>query len=99
MLLVILSIILLLQFFILNQIFHIKKQNKLIMAKQDQVDATLAELNDATNALAAKIQKLIDGQVPGDPVSQESLDALQVVADKLKAMGTDPTNPVPPVTG
>ncbi len=68
------------------------------MAKQDQINATLTELNDATNAIAAKIQKLIDGQNPGDPVSQESLDALQVVADQLKAMGTDETVPIPPPT-
>lgn len=65
------------------------------MAKQDQANAILAELNDATNALAAKIEKLIEGQTPGDPVSQETLDALQTVADQLKAMGADDSNPIP----
>lgn len=71
---------------------------KKIMAKQDQINATLGQLNEATNALAAKIQKLIDGQTAGDPVSQESLDALQAVADQLTAMGADVENPIPPTT-
>ena len=72
---------------------------KKIMAKQDQINATLDQLNTATNALAEKIQKLIDGQTAGDPVSQESLDALQAVADQLSAMGADATDPIPTAEG
>lgn len=71
------------------------KQNLDIMAKQDQVNSIVSELNDATNALAAKIEKLIEGQNPGDPVTQESLDSLQSIADNLKAMGADDSNPIP----
>lgn len=68
---------------------------KKIMAKQDQFNLTLGQLNEATNSLAAKIQRLIDGQTVGDTVTQESLDQLQLIANQLTAMGADETNPLP----
>jgi septal ring factor EnvC (AmiA/AmiB activator) len=79
---------------ILKLLSEQKQKLNTIMAKQDQINASLAELNDATNAIAARIQALIDAQNAGDPVSQESLDQLQAVADQLKAMGQNPESPV-----
>lgn len=58
------------------------------MSKQEQMDAALAEINDATSAIAARLQALIDAGA--DSVTQASLDALQADADALKAMGTTP---------
>lgn len=64
--------------------------------KQAQFDAAISSLNTATNAIAARLQKLIDDE--GDVISQESLDALTADVANLQALGADPNNPVPPQT-
>lgn len=69
--------------------FKLKK----IMTKQDQINATVQELDDASNAIAAKINAVIAAEA--DNVSQASLDALKSAADGLTALGADPANPVP----
>ncbi len=64
----------------------ILKNTILIMAKQDQLQLILTELEAATTAIAARIQALIDGGV--DNITQASLDQLQSDADALKTMGS-----------
>lgn len=63
------------------------------MSKEDQIKASIQELDEATNAIAAKLQNAIDAEK--DNVSAESLAALQSVADQLKALGADESNPIP----
>lgn len=58
-----------------------------------QLDAFIAALNDNTNAVSARIDRLI-AQL-GNVVTPAQLTELQAVSDHLKALGQDPTNPVP----
>lgn len=71
-----------------SELNFIKQQNQKIMSKQDELNASLQEINDATTAIAARLQALIDGGA--DNVTEESLQALQADADALKAIGTPP---------
>lgn len=87
---ILLSIVLLKQLFIIHQLFHLKNQNKKIMSKQELMDAALAEINDATNAISARIDAFIAANA--DNVSAESLAQLQADADALKAIGTPATD-------
>lgn len=73
---------------IINLLTETLKNTKTIMTKQEQMDAALMEIKTATDAIAARLQKLIDAGA--DNISQESLNALQADADALKAMGTIP---------
>lgn len=60
-----------------------------------------AALNEATNKIADRLQALHD-KLDQSGISaadeQAAIDALLVEVDRLHAMGTDPANPVPPVT-
>lgn len=72
----------------------IKEKNKMI---DPTITAVIADIDAATNAIAARIQKLID-----DATSAGSVSAAEVVAAlgpevaKLRALGADPGVPVPP---
>ncbi len=72
-------------------LFLILKNQTIIMAKQEQMDAALQEIADATTAIGNRIQAFIDAGTDG--ITQASLDTLQADADALKALGT------PPATG
>lgn len=78
-----------------------------LMAKEQDLEQLITDLNDETNVIAAKL----DGQsaqiadlkaqiAAGTPVSQAQLDALQTgfagVSDRLKTLGADPAQPIPP---
>lgn len=56
-----------------------------------KVAALVTEFDSATNAIAARIQKLIDA----GGLNAESQAALQSEVDKLTALGSDPSDPVP----
>jgi hypothetical protein len=58
-----------------------------------KVAALITQFDDATNAIAARIQKLIDA----GGLSAESEAALQAEVTKLQTLGQDPGNPVPVV--
>lgn len=72
----------------------------LLLKETDMVDPTITavikDIDDATNAIAARIQKLID-----DAAAAGSLTAAEVVAAlapevaKLKLMGANPAPPTP----
>lgn len=77
------------------------------MANVNDVKQLVSDLNDETNTVAAKvdeqakaIQALKDQVAQGSPVTQQDLDAiaagLQPISDRLKALGADQTNPIPP---
>lgn len=56
-----------------------------------KVAALIAEFDTATNAIAARIQRLIDA----GGLSPESQAALEGEVAKLTALGSDPEAPVP----
>jgi len=61
------------------------------MAVDPKVAALITEFDTATNAIAARIQKLIDA----GGLNADSQAALQAEVDKLTALGQDPANPIP----
>lgn len=93
---------------ILRGIEDIYQQGVQLMSKETDLEQLVSDLNDETNAVAAKI----DGQTQaiadlkaqiaaGAPVSQEQLDSLAAgfagVSDKLRALGApDAPPPAPP---
>lgn len=69
-----------------------------IMSLKESFEALRVEMNDATNKLAAKIDALIEQNNRTDLTEAEEqavLDGFQGVSNQLKALGADPTNPVP----
>jgi hypothetical protein len=61
------------------------------MAVDPKVAALITEFDTATDAIAARIQRLIDA----GGLNSESQAALQAEVDKLTQLGKDPSNPVP----
>lgn len=59
-----------------------------------KISALIVQFDAATDKIAARIQKLIDG----GSFSAEDQAALQAEVDKLNLLGQDPANPVPPAT-
>lgn len=72
----------------------------LLKEKDNMVDPTItaviADIDAASNAIAARIQKLIDAATSAGSVSAaEVVAALGPEVVKLKALGADPANPTP----
>ncbi len=63
------------------------------MAVSKEVADLIAKFDAATDAIAARIAKLITNINP--PLSPEDQAALQAEVDKLNTLGQDPNNPVP----
>lgn len=71
-------------------------QEKKIMALQQETKDLIQAVDDATNAVAAKLQKLIDAASTAGSLSEaEVRAALQPEVDRLKALGASDDNPVP----
>lgn len=56
------------------------------------LDDALAELNDATNAVAARLEDLADDVAQHDGAAA---DAVRAQAARLRDLAADPENPVP----
>jgi hypothetical protein len=65
-----------------------EEKNEMVDPK---VAAIITEFDNATNAIAARIQRLIDG----GGLNAESQAALQAEVAKLTALGSDPADPIP----
>lgn len=67
----------------------------LILERQElsmsKIDDLKAAFDEATSAIAARIERIIAGQ------DAAVVAALQPELDRLRALGADPANPVPPV--
>ncbi len=64
---------------------------------QKETSDVIKAIDAATTAVATRLQKLIDlAATNGSATEAEIRAALQPEVDRLTAMGTDPTNPVPP---
>lgn len=55
----------------------------------------LAQINDATNQVATRLQGLIDELANQSDASPEVLDALRSELSVLQGLAADPNNPVP----
>lgn len=73
---------------------YVISQNKIIMSKQETLDALLVRLNATTNDIAADL-KLLKDQIAAGTVSDESLAKLDVNIQALEALGASTENPVP----
>ena len=60
----------------------------------DQVKDFAAKIDAATNAIATRIQTLIDKVNAGTAAPEEIAAVLQPEVDRLTEMGKDPSNPV-----
>lgn len=60
----------------------------------DQVKDFAAKIDAATNAIAARIQILIDKVNAGTATPEEIAAVLQPEVDRLTELGKDPSNPV-----
>lgn len=63
------------------------------MAVSPAVAALITEFDTATDAIAARIQTLINNS---GTLSADDKAALQAEVDKLNLLGQDPNQPVPP---
>ena len=77
------------------------------MADVTSIKQLVSDLNDETNVVAAKldaetaeIKRLSDIIAAGGTVTAQDLqdiqDGLQPISDRLKALGADPAQPIPP---
>ena len=65
-----------------------------------QLEDIVTALDEATNAVAARIDKLsadlqaniADGKAP----APETMEALAAISARLKSLGADPSAPIPP---
>ena len=75
--------------------FHQILERLKLMA--NQIDALRDQFRDNTNLVAARIDRLIAQiQTSADnTATPETLADLQALSDHLRALGTDPSNPVP----
>jgi len=70
----------------------LRKEHKIMSQLSDLITA----LNDNTNLVAAKLDKLAaELAAAGTAPTPEQLAQLQGISDHLKALGSDPANPVP----
>lgn len=72
---------------------ELQKGGEADMPVSPQAAALISQFDDATNAIAARIAALVSAQ-PG--ISADDQAAFQAEVDKLKSLGADPNNPVPP---
>ncbi len=68
-----------------------EEQKKETTMVDPKVAKLITEFDTATNAIAARIQKLIDA----GGLNADSQAALQAEVDKLTALGADPAQPIP----
>lgn len=83
-----------------NTVIELKEIKESIMSLKESFEALRVEMNDATNALAAKIDFLTSQSQRTDLTEAEEqavLDGFRAVSNQLKALGADPTNPIPDV--
>jgi uncharacterized coiled-coil protein SlyX len=77
----------------LRYVFGIDARLTNLEARVAKIDTVIAQINDATNAVAAKLKRIQEQLEAGD---MSAIAQLQPIADHLTAMGADPDNPVPP---
>lgn len=86
------------QALILDYLRAIHAQNGQIIMGLDDTKQLIAQMNTATNAVAARIQALIDrlANSPSDADLKEINDGLTAEVNRLNGLGADPAQPIPP---
>jgi ABC-type transporter Mla subunit MlaD len=74
----------------------LEAQGAALMARQQDVDRIITELNTATNAIATDLERLRSEVLEGN-VNDASITSLDGIVARLRALGQDPENPVPAV--
>lgn len=74
------------------RIVGIEQNIDLLGEFMSKITEALADLDDATNAVAARLDALA-GQVAAS--DQSAADQIKVEADRLRTLAADPNNPVP----
>jgi hypothetical protein len=72
----------------------LEAQGAALMARQQDVDRIITDLNAATNEIAADLERL-RGDVVANTVTDASIATLDGIVARLQALGQDPENPVP----
>jgi hypothetical protein len=78
---------------ILNNQTIIYRELRKMAKVTDEIKAFSAKIDAATDAIAARLQKLIDSADSG--LTDEAKAILQEDVDRLEALGKDPAAPVP----
>lgn len=66
------------------------------MSKQSQLENALATVDKATSGISDELQRIILAlKAKQECVTAEDLARLEIIANRLKGMGTDPENPDP----
>lgn len=78
---------------ILSNQTHILERIESMSQVLDQVRDFAAKIDEATNAIAARIQTLVDKINAGTATPEEIAAVLQPEVDRLTEMGKDPSNP------
>jgi putative protein kinase ArgK-like GTPase of G3E family len=71
---------------------ELKKSGEEDMPISPAVATLITGFDDATNAVADRIQKLVNAS----GLTPEEVAAFQVEIERLKTLGQDPSNPIPP---
>lgn len=90
-----------------EETYHLGTKVRQLMTDVASVKQLIADLNDETNTVAAKvdsqqtqIKALQDQIAAGGTVTAADLqaiaDGLTPISERLKALGADPTQPIPP---
>lgn len=68
-------------------------EKRILMAIGAETQAVITALKEGTDLVAARIDRLVLGQK--DSLSDEAKTEFAAISANLRAMGTDPNNPVP----
>lgn len=82
------------------EVAHVAREVDTLLQRQkrmaNKLDDVITALNDNTNAVSARLDKLLaELAASGDAPTPEQIASLQAISDHLKALGADPSNPVP----
>jgi hypothetical protein len=64
-----------------------------IMGKVDTLTQLVSDMNDETNAIAARIDKLIEQG--GEQIPDSLVSGFRAISDRLKSLGASQTDPIP----
>jgi len=78
-------------------VMGIEENINLLGERMSEATDLLAQINDATNQVATRLQGLIDELANQSDASPEVLQALRDELAVLQGLGADPNNPVPPL--
>lgn len=81
---------------IVNQTLEIAELENPDMAVSAPIAELITQFDTATDKIAARIQRIIDGAAADGSFSADDKAALQAEVDKLNLLGQDQNNPVPP---